>query len=100
MGCVAHFSLPSFLEFDKRTLRLAFHRSAESARPGRRRIADRRHGPGAESGSAKGRALQAVTKEVVGIHVLPSRSLFGDGIPRRLPLRVSPEKPTSAALQF
>jgi hypothetical protein len=28
----------------------AFQRSAESARPGRRRIADRRHGPGAMEG--------------------------------------------------
>src|SRR5690349_6809583 len=26
----------------------------------------------------------SVTKEGVGIHVLPARSLFGDGIPRRL----------------
>ena len=29
--------------------------------------------------------LQEVTKEVVGIHVLLTRSLFGDSIPRNLP---------------
>ena len=44
--------------------------------------------------------LQEVTKEVVGIHVLLTRSLFGDGIPRRLLLRVSLAKPTSAPLRF
>jgi len=31
-----------------------------------------------------GNALQEATKEVVGIHVFLARSLFGDGIPRRL----------------
>src|SRR6516164_7860238 len=43
---------------------------------------------------------QAVTKEVAGIHVLLTRSLFGDGIPRRLLRRVSLAKPTSAPLRF
>ena len=43
---------------------------------------------------------QAVTKEAVGIHVLLTRSLFGDGIPRRLLRRVSLAKPTSAPLRF
>jgi hypothetical protein len=33
--------------------------------------------------------MQEVSKEVVGIHVLQTRSLFGDGIPRRLPLHFS-----------
>ena len=32
----------------------------------------------------KARALQEITKEAVGIHVLLTRSLFGGGIPRRL----------------
>jgi len=40
--------------------------------------------------------LQAVTKEVVGIHVLLTRSLFGDGILHRFLLRVSLTKPTFA----
>ena len=35
------------------------------------------------------RELQEVSKEVVGIHVLPTRSLFGGGILRRLLRRVS-----------
>jgi len=43
------------------------------------------------------RAQQEATKEVAEIHVLPTRSLFGDGIPHRLLLRVSLTKPTSAA---
>jgi len=43
---------------------------------------------------------QEITKEVAGIHVLLTRSLFGDGIPRRLLLRVSRAKPTSAPLRF
>ena len=43
---------------------------------------------------------QEITKEVAGIHVLLSRSLFGDGIPRKLLLRVSLAKPTSALLLF
>jgi hypothetical protein len=34
------------------------------------------------------------------IHVLLTRSLFGDGIPHRLLLRVSLAKPTSAPLRF
>ena len=41
-----------------------------------------------------------VIKEVVGIHVLLIRSLFADGIRRRLLLRVSQAKPTSAPLRF
>ena len=48
----------------------------------------------------KGRALQDVSKEVVGIHVLLTRLLFGGGIPSRLLLRVSVAKPTSAPLRF
>jgi len=44
--------------------------------------------------------FREVTKEVVGIRVLLTRLLFGDGIPRRLPLRVSLAKPTSALLLF
>ena len=42
----------------------------------------------------------AVSKEVVGIHVLLTRSLFDDGILRRLLLRVSLAKPIFAALRF
>src|SRR5271157_1486991 len=45
-------------------------------------------------------ALRAVTKEVVGIRVLPTRSLFACGILRRLLRRVSLAKPTSAPLRF
>jgi hypothetical protein len=45
-------------------------------------------------------ALRAVTKEVVGLHVLLARSLFGDGIPRRLLRRVSLAKATFAPLRF
>ena len=41
----------------------------------------------------KGRELQEITKAVVGILVLQTRSLLGDGIPPRLPLRVSLAKP-------
>ena len=48
----------------------------------------------------KGRALQAVTKEVVGVHVLLTRSLFACGILHRLLQRVSLAKPTSAPLRF
>ena len=43
--------------------------------------------------------LQRVTKEEVGFHVLPTRSLFGGGILRRLLRRVSLAKPTSALLR-
>ena len=43
---------------------------------------------------------QEITKEVVGIRVLLTRSLFGDGIPRRLFRPVSLAKPTSAPLRF
>ena len=38
-------------------------------------------------------------QEVVGIHVLLTRSLFGGGIPHRLLQRVSLAKPTSASLR-
>jgi hypothetical protein len=41
-----------------------------------------------------------VSKDVVGIHVLMTRLLFGDSISRRLLLRVSPAKPISAPLRF
>ena len=44
--------------------------------------------------------LQAVIKEAVGIHVLLTRSLFGDGILHRLLRPVSLAKPTSAPLRF
>ena len=44
--------------------------------------------------------LFGVNKEAVGIHVLLTHSLFGDGILRRLLRRVSPAKPTSAPLRF
>jgi hypothetical protein len=47
-----------------------------------------------------GNALQEIIKEVIGIHVLLTRSLFGGGIPRRLLLRVSLAKLTSAPLPF
>jgi hypothetical protein len=46
------------------------------------------------------RELQEVSKEVVGIHVRLIRSLFGDGIPRKLLLPVSPVKLTSAPSLF
>ena len=45
-------------------------------------------------------ALRALTKEVVGIHILLTRSFFGDNIPRRLLQPVSLEKPNSAPLRF
>ena len=44
--------------------------------------------------------LQEIIKEVAEIHILPTRSLFGGGIPRWLILRVSLAKPTSARWQF
>jgi hypothetical protein len=44
-------------------------------------------------------ALRAVTKEVVGIRVLLTRLLFGDGIPRKLLRRVSAAKSTSASVR-
>jgi hypothetical protein len=43
---------------------------------------------------------KAVIKEVIGIHVLLTRSLFGDGILRRLIRRVSLAESTSAPLRF
>ena len=48
----------------------------------------------------KDTALKSATKEVVGIRTLLTHSLFASGIPRRLLLRVSPAKPTSALLRF
>jgi hypothetical protein len=51
-------------------------------------------------GLHKKRGEEYVSKEVVGIHVLPTCSLFGDDILHRLLLCVSPEKPTSAPLRF
>ena len=48
----------------------------------------------------RGDPRKAVTKEVVGIHVLLTRSLFACDILRRLLLRVSLAKPTSAPLRF
>src|SRR6516162_10877759 len=44
--------------------------------------------------------LQTVTTAVVGIHVLPTRSPFGDGILRMFLPRVSAATPTSAPLRF
>jgi hypothetical protein len=44
--------------------------------------------------------LLGITKEVVGIHALPSRSLFACDILRRFFQRVSLAKPTSAPLRF
>jgi hypothetical protein len=44
-------------------------------------------------------ALRKISKEIVG-HVLLTRSLSGDGIPRRLLQRVSPAKATSAPARF
>jgi len=41
-----------------------------------------------------------ITKEANGIHGLPGYSLFGDGIPRRLLLRVSLARPTSVLSRF
>jgi hypothetical protein len=46
------------------------------------------------------RELREVSKEVVGIHALLTRSLFGDSIPRKLLLPVSPVKLTSAPWPF
>src|SRR5271165_5594145 len=45
-------------------------------------------------------ALRAVTKEVVGIHVLVTRSLFGGDILHRFLQRVSLAKLTSAPVRF
>jgi len=58
---------------------------------------EKNRGRGVET---KARELQGVTKEVVGTHVLPIRSLFFGGILRRLLLRVSLAKSTSALLRF
>jgi len=44
--------------------------------------------------------IPLLIKEVVGIHVLQTRSLSGGGIPPRLLLRVSLAKPTFALLRF
>jgi hypothetical protein len=46
------------------------------------------------------KGMQQVSKEAVGFRSLLTRSLFGDGIPRRLPLHVSLAKSTSAPLRF
>ena len=48
----------------------------------------------------KGTALQEVIKEVVGIRVHLTHSLFGHGMLRRLILRVFLAKATSAPLRF
>src|SRR5260370_33710831 len=47
----------------------------------------------------KARAVQTVTKEVAGIPVLLTRSLFACDIPSRLLLRFSPLKSTSAPVR-
>jgi len=46
------------------------------------------------------RELQEITKEVIGIHVLLTRSLFASDILHRLPLCISAAKSTSAPLRF
>src|SRR5262249_46013067 len=66
----------------------------------------RRHGGGSGGGAndhratPEGRALQDVSKEVVGIHDPLTRSLFGDRILSRLLLRASLAKSTFAPLRF
>src|SRR5271166_6970766 len=45
-------------------------------------------------------ALRAVTKAVVGIHVLRTHSFFGGGIRRMFLQRISPAKSTSAPGRF
>ena len=50
--------------------------------------------------SNENQLLQEVIKEVVGIHVLLTRSLFGGGILRRSLPSVSLAKLTSAPLRF
>ena len=52
------------------------------------------------SANAAMRNYVSVTKEVVGIRVRLTRSLFDDGIPRKWPLRVWLAKATSAVLRF
>jgi hypothetical protein len=47
-----------------------------------------------------GSELPEVTKEVIAAHVLLARSLFGGGNPRRLLLRFSPVKSSSAPARF
>ena len=74
---------PNFLQ--KRVTLLEAHRYADSAG-----IADRR----------RSQKLQKVTKYLVGFLVLLTRSLFGDGTPRRFLGRVAVAKPTSAPLRF
>jgi hypothetical protein len=48
----------------------------------------------------EGGGLQAVSREVVGIHVLLARSLFGGDITRNLLRRASLAKSTSAPLRY
>ena len=48
----------------------------------------------------KDRELREVTKDVVGIHVLLTRSLFACGIPRRFLRPVSLAKLTSVLVRF
>jgi hypothetical protein len=67
---------------------------------GARKIARTSGFPLGTVGAAELSKLQEITKEVVGIHVLLTRLLFGDGILRSLLLRVSLAKPTSALLRF
>ena len=53
-----------------------------------------------EQENEKDRKLQEIIKEVVGIHVLVTHSLFASDIPHRFLLRVSPAKSTSAAWPY
>jgi hypothetical protein len=55
--------------------------------------------PAAAGPASHVRIQNHLNKEVVGIHVLLTRLLFGDSIPRRLLLRVSPVKSTSAPVR-
>jgi hypothetical protein len=53
-----------------------------------------------EADSDQTKSRRQIIKEIVGIHVLLRRSLFGDRTLRTLFRRVSPTEPISAALQL
>jgi len=59
-----------------------------------------RHSAAVSRVAERANLVPFITKEALGIHALLVRSLFGGGIPRRLLLRVSLAKPTSAPWQF
>ena len=79
---------------------LAATRFARSLRQRGLPIIGRRKSWAVSSVNAAMRNCVSIIKVVVGIHVLLTRSLFGGGIPRRLLLRVSLAKSTSAVLRF